>query len=264
MKKSNLSVLVALFVSTHSTFCSSKSVPSYYDSEYLGELHNNILDGFSEANFPGLCKVDGKKCETDVDIVVKEVNSYITTKFPIITTKFLSDVIPKALENIKDSESFQDLGKMLSKKLSNMEKISKKDATYMKKNLRNLDKLSQIAKRSEIEKQREKLNILLKKAEKVDASELAKGAVIMGITVYMHSFEYWISVELDEKNPWYQINEERKANQGEIHGRRMHWFIRDGMGAVSGFITGFLIGGPIGGGIGAAGGGAAASLIKSR
>jgi len=132
MKKTNLSVLVALFVSTHSTFCSAQSVPSCYDSEYFGELHNNILDDFSKADFPGLCKSNEKKCETNVDTVVKEVNSYITTKFPIITTKFLSDVIPKALGDIEDFESFEDLGKILSKKLLNMKKSQEKISNIWK------------------------------------------------------------------------------------------------------------------------------------
>mmetsp|Transcript_16710 Transcript_16710/g.25243 ORF Transcript_16710/g.25243 Transcript_16710/m.25243 type:complete len:276 (+) Transcript_16710:52-879(+) len=267
MKMTNLVFLAALFVFTPRAFCTAQLL-----SSYLGELHNKILDDFSNADFPGLCKpgdADSKvKCETDVDIVVEEVVGYITKEHvPIITTDFVSEVIPKTLKYIEDFENFQDLGDAISARLLEDKKISDTDASFMQTYLANLNELSEIATDpKKNQQQKEQIAKLLQKAEKEVASALAKGAVIMAITVQLNSFEYWIAVENDETNPWYDINEERKADEGgtglvKARRRRLHWFIRDGMGACGGFIVGFLVGGFIGGGIGAVGGGAAASLI---
>lgn len=90
-------------------------------------------------------------------------------------------------------------------------------------------------------------------------SAAGRGALLSGSAVMRHSEDYWTGVRAaGNSNGWFNIEKARARGRGGLH-----WFIRDGMGAVGGFIVGFLTtgGNPVGAGVGAVVGGVAASAL---
>lgn len=220
---------------------------SWVDYKRFGKLHNDILDKISEdISFPEICSSrDGMKQLVEkttlyaIDLF-KESPQYDVEAVGAIT---FSNIL-EAQHIILNLADFEKLGKYLVKK----EYITQKEAVWFKK-------LNKAVKgtRNKFTKL-EKFETKVKKNKRI--SERTRGALLMGSAVMRKSGEYWEAAS-NEDNLWYDINKQRNSKNK----RRMHWFIRDGMGAVGGFILGFIVAGPIGGGVGAAAAGAAASCL---